>query len=126
MRTYFAHTLPWPWRSRPASGSGAATADTAIAAAGPRTVGADARVLGDRALPPVAAQLEVGRKVAEGWDPHWLPGGAGLVSAMLAWAGCQSSLRCVAPCDALRREGQTNASARAATILTNELQIYAK
>ena len=30
---------------------------------------------GDRALLPGAAQLEVGLKVAEGWDPDWLPGG---------------------------------------------------
>ena len=59
----------------PPSGSGAAKAVSAIAAAGPRAADAKARALGDRALLPGAAQLEVGLKVAEGWDPDWLPGG---------------------------------------------------
>ena len=59
----------------PASGSGAAKAAAAVAAAGPRAADAEACALGDRALLPGAAQLEVGLKVAEGWDPEWLPGG---------------------------------------------------
>ena len=44
-------------------------------AAGPRTVDADASALVDCTLPPVAAQLELGLKMVEGWDPDWLPGG---------------------------------------------------
>ena len=101
-----------------ASGSGAATAAAATAATSPRAEDAGARALGGRVLAGRgAAQLQVSVKVAEGWDPGQLPGGAGRSTRLRPgyWPRRRTDTHRLVPYDVLCHVVRTIESARAAT-----------